>query len=320
MEIFKGRYEGEREPFITIGTFDGLHYGHRVIIERTRAKAKEVKKLSGVITFDPPPSLFFQKEFPFLLTPTAEKISLLEETGIDFVWILEFNEDLAKTSAINFLERIVREVSPKGIVVGDDFKFGKEREGNVRLLKATSERVGFQLIVAQGIKRSGILVKSTTIRERLLLGDIKTANLLLGRRYSLTGEIKKGSGRGKEIGFPTLNLELKDKNKLLPIDGVYAVEFFPNSLSVPHRGVMNIGTRPTFQEGKREIEVHLLGQKEVWEEIKEGRVEIIQRIRPEIKFSGIDDLRERIRLDIQQAERVFSRLPKEKHPGHRQLK
>ncbi len=297
-----------RDSSITIGTFDGVHFGHRLIIEKAQAEGKKRQIPSGIITFEPPPYFFFQKKHsPSLLTPLSEKLSLFAEIGVDFVWIIEFNETFANLSALEFLNRIKEEISPKVIVVGYDFRFGKNRVGDVKLLETVKKRYGFELFVLASIKKLGIPVRSTTIREKLLLGDLPLANLLLGRSYLIEGKVIKGSGRGKKLGFPTLNLELKDKNKLLPIDGVYAVYFLPHP-PIPNPsfpGVMNIGTRPTFEGTGRHIEVHLLGVKDLKVKPREARVEILKRIRPEKKFLNIEELKKQIKEDIKEAKKVF---------------
>jgi riboflavin kinase/FMN adenylyltransferase len=291
---------------IAIGTFDGVHLGHREVLAKVKEKGEIRGITTGIVTFDPPPISFFHKEFPFLLTPTQEKLTLLKETGIDFCWIIEFSEKIANLSPLEFLDKLQRELSPQVLVVGYDFRFGKESEGDISFLKRVKDKYPWELVIVPPIKKSGILVKSTTIREKLLLGNIPLANLLLGRRYAIFGEVVKGMGRGREIGFPTINLTLKEKNKLLPIDGVYAVYFYPDS-SKPlfYKGVANIGKRPTFGEKERQIEVHLIGIKEVDFPLKEVKVDFLQRIRPEKRFPNLEEMRAQIREDIEKAEKIF---------------
>ncbi len=302
MKIYFEPNEAIKFSSITIGTFDGVHLGHQLIIERTHEEGKRRGIPSGIITFDPTPYQFFHKEFPFLLTPLSEKLSLLQTLNIHFVRVWKFDESLATLSAVEFLLRIKEELAPKIIVVGYDFRFGKNREGDVRTLKAAKEKFGFELVVMEGIKKSGIPIRSTTIREKLLLGDMKIANLLLGRRYRIEGEVIKGEGRGKIIGFPTLNIELKEKDKLLPLDGVYAVYLRPEI-----KGVMNIGVRPTFEGDKRVIEVHLIDNEDTAKILaKEISIEIVKRIRPEKKFFSASELQKQIREDIAQAKRILA--------------
>ncbi|MEO0100983.1 MAG: riboflavin biosynthesis protein RibF [candidate division WOR-3 bacterium] len=306
MRILRTKDEKIREASITIGTFDGLHLGHQAILNRTKEEGKKLSLPVGVLTFEPPPYTFFHKEFPFLLTPLSEKLSLLAEMGMDFVLIIDFDERIANLSPEDFLNEIKEELSPRVLTVGSDFRFGRERKGDIRFLQRVKEKCGFQLVVVELIKKSGILVKSTTIREKLLLGNMKLVNLLLGRRYALFCRVVKGTGRGREIGFPTLNLQPLEPNKLLPIDGVYAVYFYPEISSRNfYQGVMNIGTRPTFEGRERQIEVHLIGKEKLTFQPQEVKVEICQRIRPEKKFSTIEELREEIKKDIQNAERIL---------------
>lgn len=301
----EGNKEGQGSS-ITIGTFDGLHLGHQAILQRTKEEGERFGLPVGVITFDPLPYFFFRKDFPFLLTPLSEKLFLLAEMGINFVKIIDFNEKLANLSATEFLNKIKEEMAPRILTVGYDFHFGKERKGDIKFLQKVKDDYGFNLVVVELIKKAGVPVKSTTIREKLLLGNLDLVNLLLGRRYSLFGQVVKGSGRGKEIGFPTLNLQLFDKDKLLPIDGVYAVHFYPNFPSPNfYKGVMNIGTRPTFAGKERQIEVHLIGIKELDLQPEKVKVEIFQRIRPERRFSSTEELKREIKEDIGKAERIL---------------
>lgn len=306
MRILREGNKKRQESSITIGTFDGLHLGHQVILNRAKEEGGKIGLPVGVVTFEPPPYFFFHKEFPFLLTPLSEKLFLLAEMGINFVRIIDFNEKLANLSATEFLNKIKEEIGPRILTVGYDFHFGKERKGDIKFLQEVKDDYGFNLVVVELIKKSGVPVKSTTIREKLLLGNLPMVNLLLGRRYSLFCQVVKGLGRGREIGFPTLNLQLIDKDKLLPIDGVYAVYFYPEFSSRNfYKGVMNIGVRPTFEEQERQIEVHLIGIKELDFQPEKVKVEIFQRIRPEKRFRNIEELKREIKEDIEKAEIIL---------------
>ncbi len=307
MKIIKEKEgEGFKNSVITIGGFDGVHFAHQIIIERLIKSKEELKIFCGLVTFEPLPYLYFHPDFHFLLTPLSEKIKILENLGLDFLFIYNFNNSFANLEPLEFLNKLKEDLMPKKIVIGSDFHFGKERKGDVKLLKNFCEKEGILIEVILPIKKSGVEVKSTTIREKLILGNIKIANLLLGREYSIKGRVIKGTGRGSLIGYPTANLELLEKNKLIPQDGVYAGKVVIEGENKIYLGVLNIGERPTFGSGMRSIEVHILNfNKDILG--KELEVFFIQRIRPEFKFENVEKLKERIKEDIEESIKIFKK-------------
>lgn len=306
MKIIKEREESFKNGVITIGGFDGIHFAHQVIIEKVVKSKEELKTLAGLVTFEPLPYLYFHSDFNFLLTPFSEKVKILESLGIDFLFIYNFDNFFANLKPLDFLNRLKEDLSPKKIVIGNDFRFGKERSGDVKLLKNFCEKEDILIEVILPIKKTGIEVKSTTIREKLILGNIKIANLLLGREYSIRGKVIKGMGRGNLIGYPTANLELLEKNKLIPQDGVYACKIRIEGDEKIYLGVVNIGERPTFGEGKKSIEVHILNfEKNILN--KELEIFFIQRIRPEFRFENTEKLKERIKEDIEESIKIFKK-------------
>ncbi|MCS7249975.1 MAG: bifunctional riboflavin kinase/FAD synthetase [candidate division WOR-3 bacterium] len=306
MKIIKEKEESIKNSVITIGSFDGVHFAHQVIIEKLIISKKELKTLSGLVTFEPLPYVYFHPDFNFLLTPFEEKVKVLKNFDIDFIFVYNFDATFANLEPLEFLNKLKEDLSFKKIVIGSDFRFGRERKGDVKLLKNFCEKEGILIEVVFPIKKTGIEVKSTTIREKLILGNIRIANLLLGREYSLRGKVIQGKGRGSLIGYPTANLELLEKNKLIPQDGVYACKVAIEGEDRVYLGIVNIGERPTFGEGEKSIEVHILNFKK---NILNKEIEIffIQKIRPELRFENVEKLKERIREDIEESIKIFKR-------------
>jgi riboflavin kinase/FMN adenylyltransferase len=318
---------GDKLPLgaaITIGTFDGLHLAHQYILAELKRGAAERRCPAGVVTFDPSPQVVVHQEFPYILTPWDEKVELLAELGMDFVYVLRFDEELRTTPAEVFLERMIIEpLRPSLMVEGYDHRFGSDRTGDAVLLTALKERYHFDLTVLPEFRFHGASVNSTRIRERLLLGAVRQAGVLLGSPYRIRGKVVPGRGVGRSLGYPTLNLELPDKEKLVPAPGVYAVKVRLDVSEVglvrpvrpvrqvdgscPHPGVMNIGFRPTFEGGNQTLEVHVLDfQEQVYDRIV--AVEFMERLRPETKFGSVEELKRQIAADIGLARLILGDL------------
>jgi riboflavin kinase/FMN adenylyltransferase len=291
---------------ITIGGFDGIHFAHQIIVEKLLKNKENLKTVGGLVTFEPLPYLYFHPDFHFLLTPFSEKVEILATFGLDFIFVYNFDNSFANLEPLAFLNKLKNDLLPKKIIVGNDFRFGKNREGDTNLLKNFCEHENILIEILPPIKKAGIEVKSTTIREKLILGNIRIANLLLGREYSLKGKVVKGKGRGNLLGYKTANVELLDKNKLVPADGVYACKVKIATDDKIYLGVLNIGERPTFFEKERSIEVHILNfEKDILE--KELEIFFIQRIRPEFKFEDVEKLKARIKEDIETSIKIFKK-------------
>jgi riboflavin kinase/FMN adenylyltransferase len=291
---------------ITIGGFDGIHFAHQIIVEKLLKNKENLKTVGGLVTFEPLPYLYFHPDFHFLLTPFSEKVEILATFGLDFIFVYNFDNSFANLEPLAFLNKLKNDLLPKKIIVGNDFRFGKNREGDTNLLKNFCEHKNILIEILPPIKKAGIEVKSTTIREKLILGNIRIANLLLGREYSLKGKVVKGKGRGNLLGYKTANVELLDKNKLVPADGVYACKVKIAADDKIYLGVLNIGERPTFFEKERNIEVHILNfEKDILE--KELEIFFIQRIRPEFKFEDVEKLKARIKEDIETSIKIFKK-------------
>ncbi len=287
---------------LSIGFFDGVHLGHQRLIERAEVLAAEQGAVAVVVTFWPHPSAILRPEAaPALLTTLAEKLRLLGELGrLDATVVLPFDEALSRQSPEAFLDVIGAFCRPLALVEGPDFAMGHKRAGDLAFLRAAGERRGFAVEVYEE-RAGGERVSSSRIRALLREGTVEEATRLLGRPYSLEGEVVEGDRRGRQLGFPTANLRL-DARKLLPRSGVYAVRVrLPGEMRATHPAVCNIGVRPTFSgEPRLIVEVHLL---DVAMDLYglELAVELVARLRDERRFAGVEELKAQIGADADHA-------------------
>ena len=278
---------------VTPGNHDGVHLGHRALL----AAARELGAHVTALTFDPHPAMVLApSKAPPLLTTPARRAALLKKLGADAVEILAFDEELAAMRPEEFVRRVIGErLHASGVVVGPDFRFGKGRAGDVDTLRALGSERGFEVRTVGPVHLDGDVVSSTRIRKRVALGDVEGATRLLGRVHDVGGTVVQGDQRGRTIGFPTANLDCE--SVLLPADGVYAVVMRVGETL--HRGVANLGVRPTFAAG-RSVEAHLFDfDADIYGAT--ARVGFVQRIRGEQKFSGLDALKAQIALDADAA-------------------
>jgi len=291
---------------ITVGTFDGLHRAHQYILDELKRGAAERCCPAGVVTFDPSPQVVVHQEFPYILTPRDEKLERLAGLKLDFVYLLRFDEALRTTPAEVFLEQtILRPFSPSLIVEGYDHRFGSDRGGDAELLRALRSKYRFDVVVLPEFQYHGAVVNSTRIRERLLLGAVRQAAVLLGSRYRIQGKVVSGRGIGRGLGFPTVNLALAAMEKLVPAPGVYAVEAILGERRLP--GVTNIGFRPTFEGSTQSLEVHILDfDEQVYD--RSVTVEFVERLRPETKFASVEELKRQIAADVNLARLILDDL------------
>ncbi len=288
------------QAVVTIGTFDGVHVGHQQIIERVIAKAGEIGGESVIITFEPHPRLIVHRSDPAveILTTLDEKIICFEKLGIDHLVVVPFTEAFSTQTAEAYIrDFLVEKFNPHTIIIGYDHRFGNNREGDLKMLEQASAQYGFKLEEIPVQLIHSISVSSTKIREALKGGDVPLAAEMLGYPYFLLGRVIHGDKRGRQIGYHTANLELSHPHKLIPENGVYAVE-------VKYReefwnGMMNIGFRPTVDNTHRlSIEVHILDfNEDIYDQVIEVR--FINRIRDEKKFSSIEELKKQLDLDKQ---------------------
>lgn len=304
MRVFKGldNLPPFKNPVLTIGTFDGVHLGHAKIIERLRKKAIEVDGESIIITFDPHPRFVVApNSTPIeLLSTSQEKIKALQALHVDNVVIVPFTKAFSDISAEAYIrDFIVSNFHPHTIIIGYDHHFGKNRQGNYQLLESVKATYGFQLeeIPVQEIEH--IAVSSTKIRAALHIGDIKKANELAGKYYTLEGVVIHGEKRGRLIGFPTANVHVGDAYKLIPANGVYAVKAYLKE--TVYKAMLNIGVRPTISSSNhRSIEVNIIDfDQDIYDETL--RIEFVDKLRDEIKFNGIDELIAQLTIDKQDA-------------------
>ena len=286
---------------ITCGTFDGMHRGHALVLERTadRAQASELKSVA--LTFDPHPlDVVNPSAAPPLLTLWDEKLEALSQTRIDEVAVVPFTPELASLTAEQFVQRVLIERHDmKELLIGHDHGFGRGRAGDVESLRLIGRRLGFPVeVVPAVLGRDAAPISSTGIRRAIAHGDLARAADGLGRRYSFSGRVVQGEGRGKGLGFPTLNLELASRRKLLPPHGVYAVRV--ESLGAALGGMMNLGPRPTFGDAAVTLEVHLFEGMGDWYG-RQVRVEFVSRLRETMKFSGPAELVKQLEIDARNA-------------------
>ena len=295
-------------PVVTVGSFDGIHLGHRSILETVVERARAHDGTATVVTFGPHPRKVLHPDRPpRLLSTTEQRVELIEAAGIDVTILEPFTPEFSRTPPEQFVrDYLHRRLAPVEVYVGYDFRFGHDREGSMRLLTELGPRLGFSVTIVPEVTIEGEDVNSTRIRALVAEGDAATAGRLLGRPYALRGRVVSGDRRGRGLGFPTLNLA--PENELLPGNGVYAgrVRFLddgdPPSGAV-FSAVTNVGRRPTFDAGDRIVcESHLL---EFAADAGGRRIEVsfVDRLRPERRFPSGDALREQIARDVDEARR-----------------
>jgi riboflavin kinase/FMN adenylyltransferase len=293
---------------ITVGTFDGVHRGHRDVVERLVARGRTLKIPSVLVTFEPHPlDIVNPAAAPMLLTTHNEKLEVLAETGLDYIAVLPFTPELASYSAEDFVEIILRRrFRLRELLIGYDHGFGKQRAGNVDVLRTLGERDGFRVEVVDPVATpDGHSVSSTSIRRAVAGGDLERASAALGRLYSVSGRVVQGSQRGRTIGFPTLNLGSPPQRKLLPPEGVYAVRV--QTPGGPVGGMMNLGPRPTFGDTATSLEVHLFDTTGDFYGA-DVRIDFVLRLRETRKFASPEQLSKQLRHDESEARNALTLL------------
>ena len=278
-----------KKYFITVGTFDGVHLGHQKIITHLVKKAKQKNCGTLLLTFDPHPRKVVQpSNAPMLLQTIEERSEILSKLGLEIIFVQPFTKAFSKLNAEEYVKDIlVNQLNVEHLLVGYNHRFGKNRTANIFDLKKLGKKYKFSVSEIQAHIVNKITVSSTKIRHAISNGNIKYANSLLGHTYKLKGIVMKGRQNGKKIGFPTANVKIKEREKILPKNGVYAVKVNYNEIT--HLAMMNIGTNPTFNGNYISNEVHLIN----WDGNlykKEIEIFFIERIRDEKKFNSIQDL------------------------------
>lgn len=292
---------------ITIGTFDGVHLGHQEIFNVLINKSKNNGCRSFVITFEPHPRMVIQPNSDLkLLTTFEEKVEILEEMGIDNLLVIPFTTEFSQLTSEDFFRQYILDgIGIKKMVIGYDHHFGKGRDGDEQKIRELGALNNFEVQKTEAVTINEIVVSSSKIRNALSEGEVKTAAQMLGRNYSFSGLVVVGDKRGRELGFPTANIQLENESKRIPKNGVYAVKVFLEERIF--NGVMNIGLRPTFKDTKIVLsEVHILNfDEEIYG--KHIRVEFIERIRDEKKFDSKEELIKQIEIDKQKTNLLLTK-------------
>lgn len=292
-------------PVLTLGNFDGVHLGHQAIFQKVVERAREIGGTSVAFTFEPHPlKVLAPERSPQLLNTFHGKMRLFECAGIELVICANFTRVFADQHPEDFARDVLhKQIGVKEVYVGYDYAFGKGREGSIESLKRMGTTYGFKVGIIEPVQVDGVVVSSSTARDLISNGRIAEAARLLGRNYTIEGEVVHGSHRGHELGFPTANL--KTSNELIPAFGVYAVLARVEGRTL--KGVASIGIRPTFDSGPVSVEVFLF---EFHENLygREMEVAFVERLRGEERFSGVDELVRQIRKDVQHAQEVLKFL------------
>lgn len=303
MEVFLGIEnlpDLYRNSVICIGNFDGIHYGHHRIVKDTIILAKKNEVKSLMVTFDRHPRIVFAKKTnrqPVkVLNTIPEKNRTLKKTGLDAVLYLRTENDFFSINPEEFIKKIIVDnIDASIVIVGYDFRFGKNRKGNVELMQSCGQKYGFQVRQMKAVKKDGDIVSSSIIRKYLETGKLEQAVKMLGRNYRLSGRVVHGSGRGRDLGFPTANVAPDNLYKLVPGIGIYLVRLQING--EVKFGLCNIGVRPTFDEEDLKIEIYIYDNKEKDRYGQDIEVEFIQRIRDEIRFDSTEKLIKQMEKD-----------------------
>ena len=300
------------EPFpdgcvLTIGNFDGLHLGHQQVIDKLADKGRQLNLPTVAMVFEPQPLEYFLADHaPSRLTRLREKAIQFAKSPIDALLVLPFNRKLADYDAEQFISEIlVKHLKVKHLVIGDDFHFGKARRGNFAMLQSKGLEFGFSVENSVSFELSGLRISSTLIRDALGDGQLAEAKRMLGRDYSVCGRVAHGDKRGRQLGFPTANIEMLRRNT--PMVGVFAVTMSGLD-DKTYQGVANLGNRPTFDGGaKAVLETHLFNfSGDIYGRYVE--VHFKAKIRDEIRFANFEALQAQIKLDVQAAQQIFARL------------
>jgi len=299
------KIECKKGTVVSVGTFDVVHAGHRKLIGKMLSLASENNLSDILITFNPHPRNVVSKFNKIsILTSLNEKLTLIEKLGVGNVFVINFNEEFMQTPYEEFIvDFLVNKLNLKYLIIGHDHKFGKNREGDESKLKLIAEKYNFEVISISSIDVDGDVVSSTKIRKHLIAGEIESVNKYLQDKYIISGKVVRGAQRGRQLGYPTINIE-PEEDKLLPKRGVYAVScLIENKV---YFGMMNIGNRPTFENLEKSIiEVNLFRfNKEIYDQ--NVTVEIYDFIRDEVKFNNMEDLKIQLKIDKDLTENYFN--------------
>jgi len=308
MQILRSVPDAASSPVaLTIGNFDGVHIGHQAMLAKLRAAAAARRLPACVMTFEPHPREFFAPDqAPVRLTSLREKLGMLRHHGVERSYVLRFNFALAQVTAQDFIERIlVRGLGVRWLQVGDDFRFGARRAGDLAMLRAQAARQGYEVEGMATVEHDGVRVSSTAVRDALAAGDVERAGRLLGRPYSISGRVVRGDRLGRELGFPTANVRMQHNRP--PLTGIFAVELTRND-GKALQGVASLGVRPTVKGvgAAPVLEVYVFDFKEeIYGELV--RVDFLHKFRDEAKYVDLETLKQQIARDVADTRAYFSR-------------
>jgi len=292
---------------LTIGAFDGVHLGHRHLIGSVVESARASDRRAALVTFFPHPSVVLGRAAPFYLTSNEEKLAQLEPLGLDIVVVVEFTPETAQIRAAQFVSLLIENLTMREMWIGHDFALGYQREGNAAFLQAMGVERGYTVRSIDPILLDGQPVSSSRIRAALRAGDMRQVNAYLGRPFQLSGTIVRGAQRGRKLGVPTANLAVWPDHAV-PTNGIYACRARVEGMTAPRNAVTNIGTRPTFDNGLRTIEAHLLDfDGDLYGQMM--TLDIIGYQRPELKYDSVEALVAQMHEDIRVARSILEQIP-----------
>ena len=304
MLIFRGLHPSIAQPVaLTIGNFDGMHLGHQAMLAQLQAAARERGLPTAVVIFEPHPREFFTpQQAPARLTSLREKLELFAAFGVNRVHVCRFNKRFAQMSATDFAHALHAEARAKFVLIGDDFRFGSGRSGDFELMEKVGMQHGFEVRAMHSVLHDDVRVSSTEVRQALAQGRMDIAKAYLGRAYSISGRVEHGNGLGREIGFPTANIQMKHNRP--PLTGIFVVRVQGEDLP-PIQGVSSLGVRPTVRsDGKPVLEVHLFNfSHQIYN--KHLRVDFLHKLRDEEKYPDVETLTRQIALDVENAKKWF---------------
>ena len=291
-----------KNSILLVGNFDGLHLGHQKLFNLAKKYKNKFKLKIGVVTFEPIPKMYFNKKLTnFRISNISQKVKILEKLGSDFLITKKFDKKFSQIKSHNFIKEVLyKKLKAKYIFVSNNFRFGNKRKGNVNELINNEKNYKYKIIKPKPLKLQNKIISSTLIRKLLSNGKIEFVNKLLNRNWSIDGQVEKGRQLGKKIGFPTCNIDIKDY--VLAKPGVYAVKIYRKNKNFPLKGIANLGCRPTFNQKKILLEVHIFNfHGNLYN--KHLTIELINFIRKEKKFKNINQLKKQINLDLKIAKK-----------------
>ena len=294
-----------KNSILLVGNFDGLHIGHQKLFNLAKKYKKNFKLKIGLVTFEPIPKMYFNSKLTnFRISSISQKIKILEKFGLDFLITKKFDKKFSNMKSHSFIKEVLyKKLNAKYIFVSNNFRFGNKREGNVNQLINNEKNYNYKIIKPQPLKLKNKIISSTLIRKLLSNGKIEFVNKLLNRNWSIDGKVEKGRQLGKKIGFPTCNIDIKDY--VLAKPGVYAVKIYRKNKNFSLKGIANLGYRPTFNQKKILLEVHIFNfSRNLYN--KHLTIEFINFIRKEKKFKNINQLKKQINLDLKIAKKKIN--------------